>query len=134
MNDKCAAGTGRFLQVMANAMGVDVNQLDELEDLQEKVMVNSMCAVFAESEIVGLIARGISSKGIIAGVHQSVGKRVTAMAKRHIKEGKVVFTGGVAHNKGVKRALEEELGCSVVVLEDCQFTGALGAAIKALRL
>ncbi len=131
MNDKCAAGTGRFLEVMANTLGMDVSQLGELEVPRETVTVNSMCTVFAESEIIGLLARGLPKGGIVAGLHQSVGKRVAAMARRLGVKEQVAFTGGVALNKGVERALVEELGCPVVVLEDCQFTGALGAALLA---
>lgn len=133
MNDKCAAGTGRFLQVMATTLGTDVSRLGELEVPGEHVTVNSMCTVFAESEIIGLLARGMPTGGIIAGLHQSVGKRVASMARRlGIKE-KVAFTGGVALNKGVERTLVEELDCPVVTLEDCQFTGALGAALAVFK-
>lgn len=133
MNDKCAAGTGRFLQVMANTLGMDVGQLGELEAPGEHVTVNSMCTVFAESEIIGLLARGMSTGGIIAGLHQSVGKRVASMARRLGVKEIVAFTGGVALNQGVERALVQELGYPVVVLEDCQFTGALGAALTAAQ-
>ncbi len=133
MNDKCAAGTGRFLQVMATALGLDISELGEMEDPTQKLAISSMCTVFAESEIIGLMARGNPKSGIIAGLHQSVGKRVAAMAKRlGIKE-PIAFTGGVAINQGVKRALEEELGSTVIVSEDCQYTGALGAALLALE-
>jgi len=131
MNDKCAAGTGRFLQVMATALGMDVSELGANEKPEEMIAINSMCTVFAESEIIGLLARGTSPSGIIAGLHQSVGKRVGAMTRRlGIKE-KVAFTGGVAINRGVKRALEEEMNCTVIVPSSCQFTGALGAALLA---
>ena len=131
MNDKCAAGTGPFLQVMATAMGMDVSELGQNEDAAQTRTINSMCTVFAESEIIGLRAQGLPIGGIIAGLHQSVGKRVGAMARRlGIKE-PIAFTGGVAINAGVKRALEEEIGCSLLVPADCQFTGALGAALLA---
>ena len=131
MNDKCAAGTGRFLQVMATALGMDVSELGDNEDAEQTQTINSMCTVFAESEIIGLLAQGLSPEGIIAGLHQSVGKRVGAMARRlGIKE-RVGFTGGVAINAGVKRALEEELGCQLLIPSGCQFTGALGAALLA---
>ena len=129
MNDKCAAGTGKFLQVMANALEIDVSELGEAEDLNTKVSINSMCTVFAESEIVGLFARGTPKGGIIAGLHQSVGKRVGSMAKRLGVKEQVAFTGGVAQNQGIRRALEQELGCRIIVPEVCQFTGALGAAL-----
>ncbi|HHV16039.1 MAG TPA: 2-hydroxyglutaryl-CoA dehydratase [Gelria sp.] len=129
MNDKCAAGTGRFLQIMANALGLDVSELGENENFSEMVSINSMCTVFAESEIIGLLARGTSKAGIIAGLHQSVGRRVAAMVRRIGIDGEIAFTGGVAKNPGVHRALEEELGCQLLIPEGCQFTGALGAAL-----
>ena len=129
MNDKWAAGTGKFLQVMANALEMDVSELGEAEDLNTIVSINSMCTVFAESEIIGLFAQGTPKGGIIAGLHQSVGKRVGGMAKRLGVKEQVAFTGGVAQNQGVIRALEQELGCRVIVPEVCQFTGALGAAL-----
>lgn len=134
MNDKCAAGTGRFLQVTATALGMDVSELAQTEDRSQMVSVNSMCTVFAESEIIGLIAGGISRNGVIAGLHQSVGKRVAAMARRLGVKEQVAFTGGVAINQGVGRALSEELGCEIIVPELCQFTGALGAALLAMEM
>lgn len=131
MNDKCAAGTGRFLQVMATALGTDVSELGDKEEPAQLITINSMCTVFAESEIIGLLAQGASPGGIIAGLHQSVGKRVGGMTRRLGLKEQVAFTGGVAINTGVKRALEEELGCSLIVPGECQFTGALGAALIA---
>ncbi len=131
MNDKCAAGTGRFLQVMATALGLDVSELDQAENPSEMRMISSMCTVFAESEIISLLAGGHPKGGIIAGLHQSVGKRVGSMAVRLGIQGAVAFTGGVAMNKGVRRALEEEIGCPVIVSDACQYTGALGAALLA---
>jgi predicted CoA-substrate-specific enzyme activase len=131
MNDKCAAGTGKFLQIMANTLGLDVGELAISEDPSTMVGINSMCTVFAESEIVGLLARGISKGGVIAGLHQSVGKRVATMARRLGVKETIVFTGGVAQNAGVQRALEDELKSSVFVPGECQLTGALGAALLA---
>lgn len=133
MNDKCAAGTGRFLQVMAAALGLDVSELGNAEEPGQMQVISSMCTVFAESEIIGSLARGNPKGGIIAGLHQSVGKRVAAMARRMGIREQVAFTGGVAINQGVKRALEEELGTHIVVPEACQYTGALGAALLALE-
>lgn len=131
MNDKCAAGTGRFLQVMATALGLDVSELGDAEEPGQMQTISSMCTVFAESEIIGSLARGNPKGGIIAGLHQSVGKRVAAMARRMGIKEQVAFTGGVAINPGVKRALEEELGTRIIVPEACQYTGALGAALLA---
>lgn len=132
MNDKCAAGTGRFLQVMANALGIDVREMADYEKRDQAAAITSMCTVFAESEIIGLLAQGIDTGTIIAGIHQSVAKRVAAMAKRLGINGEVAFTGGVAMNNGVKKALEKELGCQLLIPEVCQFTGALGAALIGL--
>lgn len=131
MNDKCAAGTGRFLQVMATALGLDVSKLGEAEDPERIIPISSMCTVFAESEIIGLLARGNPKGSIIAGLHEAVGKRVGSMVMRMGVQEKVAFTGGVAMNQGVKRALEKELGCALLVSDSCQFTGALGAALLA---
>ncbi|QGT98644.1 hypothetical protein SYNTR_0051 [Candidatus Syntrophocurvum alkaliphilum] len=129
MNDKCAAGTGKFLQVMATAMSIDVSDLGDFENQAELVPINNMCTVFAESEIIGLMAKGSSKSGIIAGLHQSVAKRTAAMTKRMGIKGEVALTGGVALNKGVQLALIQELGCEVIIPELCQYTGALGAAL-----
>jgi predicted CoA-substrate-specific enzyme activase len=118
---------------MATALGMDVSELGQAEIPDQKQAINSMCTVFAESEIIGLLARGQDKGGIIAGLHQSVGKRVAAMVKRMGIKEQVAFTGGVAMNHGVKRALEEELGCWVIVPDICQYTGALGAALLACQ-
>ncbi len=133
MNDKCAAGTGRFLQVMATVLGLDVSELGGAEEPGQMQMISSMCTVFAESEIIGSLARGNPKGGIIAGLHQSVGKRVAAMARRMGVREQVAFTGGVAINQGVKRAVAKELGTRIIVPEACQYTGALGAALLALE-
>ncbi len=134
MNDKCAAGTGRFLQVMATALGLDVSELGDAEEPAQMLSISSMCTVFAESEIIGLLARGNPKGGIIAGLHQSVGKRVAAMVRRMGIKEDVAFTGGVAINRGVQRALQAELGTAVIVSDACQYTGALGAALLASKL
>lgn len=131
MNDKCAAGTGRFLQVTAAALGLDIQRLADEEDPLAEIAISSMCTVFAEAEIIGLLAAGELKGGIIAGLHRSVGKRVAAMARRLGIGEKIAFTGGVALNRGIRRTLAEELGRPVYVPELCQFTGALGAALLA---
>lgn len=131
MNDKCAAGTGRFLQVMATTLGLDVSELGMVEEPGQALDITSMCTVFAESEIIGMLARGNPKAGIIAGLHNSVGKRVAPMVRRLGVNREIAFTGGVAINAGVRRALEKELGCPLMVADDCQYTGALGAALLA---
>lgn len=129
MNDKCAAGTGRFLQVMANALGCEVDELGAMTEDAEPVKINSMCTVFAESEVVGLLAEGVPKERIVQGLHQSIARRVAGMAARMGKPPKVVFTGGVARNEGVCRALEREMGAPVEVPDLCQYAGAIGAAL-----
>ncbi|MFH1287976.1 MAG: acyl-CoA dehydratase activase [bacterium] len=132
MNDKCAAGTGRFLEVMAHALDVKLEDLGELSSQSKKIVfISSMCTVFAESEIVSLVAEGCVKPDIIRGVHDSVVDRVIALAKRVNLETPLVMTGGVAKNRGVIRALEDKLAVKISIPEEPQITGALGAALIA---
>lgn len=134
MNDKCAAGTGRFLQVMAETLGLDVSELATTERPDELVPITSMCTVFAESEIISHLAQNRSKGGLVAGLHQSVAKRVSSMASKLGVVEPVAFAGGVALNAGVRRALAAELRVELLTPPDRQFTGALGAAILAREL
>ena len=137
MNDKCAAGTGRFIEVMAHALSVEI--LDEMGILSLKsknpAKISSMCTVFAESEVISLFAEKKYTKiDIIAGIHASIAKRVGGLVRRLGKiQEDVAFVGGVAKNIGVKKALEDELKISIFSPEKDypQITGALGAAIIA---
>ncbi len=132
MNDKCAAGTGRFLEVMARALQLELVQLGELSDRSKQaVTISSMCTVFAESEVVTLVAEGQSREDIVAGLHRAIAKRVAAMVKRVGLVPPVAFAGGVAKNSGVRHALERELGETLWVPEEPQIIGALGAAMLA---
>lgn len=134
MNDKCAAGTGRFLEVMARAMEVNLEAFGDLSlqaDLPAKI--SSLCTVFAESEVISLISKGISRENIIAGIHESIGTRVSAMAKRVGLQEPVMMTGGVAKNIGVVKALEEKLGLKIEVSPYAQVNGAIGAAYLAWK-
>jgi predicted CoA-substrate-specific enzyme activase len=132
MNDRCAAGTGRFLEVMAGALGVDLAGLAELAlAAHEPVTLSSTCTVFAESEVVGLLAHGRDRAEVAAGLCCAVAQRVVAMARRTGIEHPVAFTGGVALNDGVRRALNDLLGEAVVIPTEPQLTGALGAALLA---
>ncbi len=133
MNDKCAAGTGRFLQVMAAALGVDVSELSELSNGAEPVQISSMCTVFAESEVISLLAQGVAKERIIAGIHRSVASRIVAMAERLGKGALITFTGGVAKNAGVKEFLCRELEKDIIVTPESQLAGALGAALLGVR-
>ncbi len=131
MNDRCAAGSGRFLEVVANRLGVGLSDLGELSRRSQKpALISSMCVVFAETEIIGLLAEGISPPDIAAGVQAASALRVTALAGRSPLQ-PICFTGGVALQPGMVRALAETLGCEVRVPSLPQFTGALGAAILA---
>ncbi|NLI11488.1 acyl-CoA dehydratase activase [Pelotomaculum propionicicum] len=131
MNDKCAAGTGRFLEVIAAALGSDVSELADKARGAEPVAISSMCTVFAESEVISLLAQGVAKGRIIAGIHRSVASRVAAMAERLGKGEQIIFTGGVAKNEGVREALSRELGREIIVDLRSQLAGALGAALLA---
>jgi predicted CoA-substrate-specific enzyme activase len=133
MNDRCAAGSGRFLEVVAMRLGVDLSTLGELSrDSRKAALISSMCVVFAETEIIGLLAEGVAPADIAAGVQNAIALRVTALAGRTVTP-PVCFTGGVALQSGMVRALETALSCSVLVSPLPQYTGALGAAILAGR-
>jgi predicted CoA-substrate-specific enzyme activase len=132
MNDKCAAGTGRFLEVMAHALEIDLAQLGPASLRHKKhVDISSMCTVFAESEVVSLIAEGYAREDILHGLHQAIASRITAMARGMEMNGTVVVCGGVAKNTGVVRAFEERLKTKVKVPPEPQIVAALGAAIYA---
>jgi predicted CoA-substrate-specific enzyme activase len=132
MNDKCAAGTGRFLEVMAHALEVPIDQFGDLALRSNKpASISSTCTVFAESEVISLFARGASKEDIASGIHKSIARRVAGMAKRIGVGPKLVFCGGVAKNPAVKKYLEVELGYEIVKPEFPQLTGAIGAALIA---
>ena len=130
MNDKCAAGTGRFLEVMANALGIKVEELGEYSSRSEKpAKISCMCGIFAESEVVSKIAKGEKKEDIVRGLHSSIASRILGMVNRVKKEDQVTMTGGGAKNAGVVKAMEEQLQCSINVPTDPQIVGALGAAL-----
>jgi predicted CoA-substrate-specific enzyme activase len=132
MNDKCAAGTGRFLEVMARALEVDINDFGEVSlEADTPAKISSLCTVFAESEVISLISKGEKRENIIAGIHESIASRVVAMAGRIGLSAPLMMTGGVAKNKGVVKALEAKTGYGIEVSEKTQVTGAIGAALIA---
>ena len=132
MNDKCAAGTGRFLDVMARILELNVEDLGVLGELSEKqVEISSTCTVFAESEVISQLALGADRNDIIAGINRSVASRVSGLAKRIGVVPRVVMTGGVSRNDGIRKALEKELGTEIFSSRLSQYTGALGAALFA---
>jgi predicted CoA-substrate-specific enzyme activase len=135
MNDKCAAGTGRFLEVMARALEVDLDGFGALSlRAGDPSRISSLCTVFAESEVISLISKGEKRENIIAGIHESIAARIAAMANRLRIAPLVVMTGGVAKNIGVVKALERKIGMAVEVSEYAQVNGAIGAAILATGL
>ena len=135
MNDKCAAGTGRFLEVMAQALEIDLNQLGPVSLKHKKsVVISSMCTVFAESEVISLIAEGYLKEDILNGLHQAIASRVSAMAQSLRVENVVTLSGGVAKNTGVVKALEQSLKVKVKVPPEPQIIAALGAAICAQEM
>jgi (R)-2-hydroxyacyl-CoA dehydratese activating ATPase len=135
MNDKCAAGTGRFLEAMARALEVDVDEFGELDRGATKdLTLSSMCTVFAESEVVSLIAEGAVVPEIVRGLHRAIAARTRALVKRvspRLDGVQVAMSGGVARNAGVVRALSEVLGSPVQVPPEPDTVGALGAALIA---
>jgi predicted CoA-substrate-specific enzyme activase len=134
MNDKCAAGTGRFLEVMARALEVPLEEMGRLSmDSTSPANVSSLCTVFAESEIISLSAQGHPKVDIIAGLHEAIGRRLQAMVKGVGVRPQVMMSGGVAKNQGVLRVLERILGADIIVPPEPQIVGALGAALYALE-
>ena len=135
MNDKCAAGTGRFLEVMAKALDIELENFGNIfSDTKEKIEITSTCTVFAESEIVSLIGHGIDKGRIVKGLLYSVADRIISMISRLGLEEPVCLTGGVAKNTGILGALEEKLDTKLLIPFEPQITGALGAAVLALKI
>jgi len=132
MNDRCAAGTGRFLEVMARALEIDVDRLgDHALSAGRMVAINSLCTVFAESEVVSLIARGEESPTIALGLHDAIATRIACMVRRVGPKERVVFAGGGALNVCLGHLLSRKLGVGLTVPERPQIVGALGAALMA---
>jgi len=132
MNDKCAAGTGRFLEVTATALGIELDDMGDISlKATKKIQISNLCTIFAQQEVVALLSRGENLENIVAGLHGALASRVAALARRLGIEPDVVLTGGVAKNTGMVRAMKESLGCELFVPEEPLLTGALGAAILA---
>jgi predicted CoA-substrate-specific enzyme activase len=132
MNDKCAAGTGRFFEVMAKVLGLDIDEMGPVAlKSRHPCQISSTCTVFAESEMVSLRAQGKRREDLIGGIHKAAVSRIVTMGKAVGYEREVVLTGGVAKNVGVKKYLEDAIKMEVVLPEEPQITGALGAALLA---
>ncbi len=137
MNDKCAAGTGRFLEVMAKALGYGFEEMGPAALAatggSDAVHISSMCTVFAESEVTGLLHRGEDRARIALGLHESISRRTLGMLKRVGAQAPLVFAGGVARNPAMVHLIQEGFPGQVLTPADCQTVGALGAALHARR-
>lgn len=132
MNDKCAAGTGRFLEMMARTMEISLDEMSRMGlEFKEDITISSMCTVFAESEVVSLIAQNKAADDIVHGLNKAVAAKTAALAKRVGGEEKYMMTGGVSKNHGLVKTLEERLGTSLIIHDKAQLCGALGAALFA---
>ncbi|SKC87745.1 acyl-CoA dehydratase activase [Maledivibacter halophilus] len=129
MNDKCAAGTGRFLQVMSNVLEVDVSDLDDITDNVKPEPITSMCTVFAESEVISLLAKGLPKERVAAGIVYSIANRGTSILNKVSLVDTIAFTGGVAKSAVIKKMIEKEMGKNLYAPKDSQIVGALGAAV-----
>ena len=130
MNDKCAAGTGKFMEVIAQILETTIDQVGPLSlESKSPCDINSTCVVFAQSEVISLVARKFDRRDILAGMHQSMARRIVKMMKKNQKGGDILMTGGGALNTGLHHAFEEELMKDVYVASWPQFNGAIGAAL-----
>lgn len=129
MNDKCAAGTGRFVEVIMRLLQEDLCDLDEYVIDAEATKISSMCTVFAESEVVSLLAHDVSGPSIAKGVIESIAQRTASFAKRLPLDGKIFFSGGLAQLDSMKDAIEKSLELEIVTHKDAQYVGAIGAAV-----
>jgi predicted CoA-substrate-specific enzyme activase len=130
MNDKCAAGTGRFLEVTATTLGIKLEDMGDVSlKAAKQIQISNLCTIFAQQEVVALLSRGEKVENILAGLHDALASRIAALVRRLGIEPDLVLTGGVAKNIGMVRAMKESLGCEILVPEEPLLTGALGAAI-----
>ena len=134
MNDKCAAGTGKFLEMMSRTLKIPVEELGEFDKKAKKnISINSICTVFAESEVISLMADKEKKENIIKGLHRGVAERTMGLIERVGLKTGVTMTGGVAKNTGVVRALERLLKVKLNIPEAPELTGAFGAAIRGMK-
>jgi predicted CoA-substrate-specific enzyme activase len=134
MNDKCAAGTGRFLANAAEVLGIGLDEIGPLSlEARHPVKITTVCTVFVESDILSYLAQGKKAEDVLGGVHLAIAKRTISLARRVPIEAAITMTGGVSRNIGMVRALEQVLGTRLEVGEDAHFAGALGAALFAVE-
>jgi predicted CoA-substrate-specific enzyme activase len=133
MNDRCAAGTGKFLETLARAVNVNLDDMGDLAlQASREIAVSSMCATFAETEVIALLSEGVAKIDVLGGVHAAVAKRTLGLVTRVGKTTPIVMTGGVARNRAAVAHIERVLGCSLILPDRPQIAGALGAAWFAL--
>ncbi len=130
MNDKCAAGSGRFIEVIADTLGLPLDKVGDLS-LQSKnpAKISNICTIWAQQEVAASLAQGMPISDLLAGVHHSLADRICRMVNRMRVEDAVIVTGGGAKNRGLLKALSEQLGYEILVSEEPLITGALGAAL-----
>jgi len=131
MNDKCSAGTGKFLEIMANRLGITLDELFDLAKQGKSIPISSLCTVFAESEVISYIGEGRAKEDIAAGVIESVVVKVAQLAQRQALADTIILTGGLSHSTYFTARLSERLGKHVMPEEFGRFAGALGAAYLA---
>lgn len=129
MNDKCAAGTGKFLEVTMNSLGEDINEIDQLTIAADSEKINSMCTVFAESEVVSLLAQGADKAGIVKGIIESIAARTASLLNKITINDKILFTGGLANSSQITIELSKVLQREILTDTNSQLAGALGAAV-----
>jgi predicted CoA-substrate-specific enzyme activase len=136
MNDKCAAGTGRYLEIIADTLNLKLSDLGGISlKSTQNISISSICTVFAQQEIISLFSKGVSLEDIVAAIHDAIAGRVSKMVSRFRSDQEVVlFTGGVAKNIGVVKALEKNLHCTILVPDEPMLTGAIGAALLGMEI
>ena len=131
MNDKCSAGTGKFLEIMANRLGITLQELFDMAEAGNVLPISSLCTVFAESEVINYIGEGKNREDIAAGVVDSVAAKVAQLSQRKALSDKVILTGGLSHSTYFTKILSEKVGKTVEPTENGRYAGALGAALLA---
>ncbi|MGM0379166.1 MAG: acyl-CoA dehydratase activase, partial [Bacillota bacterium] len=129
MNDKCAAGTGKFLEETMNKIGITLDEIDEFDKPSNPINISSMCAVFASSEVVSLLAKGTSKNQIIYGISNSIANKTINLVSKVNTSGNVLFTGGLSQSEIIKDSLKEKLNRNIITNENSQYAGAIGAAL-----
>lgn len=130
MNDRCAAGTGRFLEIMSSALGYSIDEFGKIDgNIDTPLQISSMCTVFAESEVISLIAKGLLREEIAIAIHKAIVKRVVSMLKKVSIDEDIVFAGGCASNVLLKNLIEKEIGKKIIIPKYHHLAGAFGAAI-----